>query len=174
MISDLAEIDHCATAQVDEAASKLKIGRATVYRLLAHFKESQDTSSLLPTRPGRKAGGQMLEKAQERIISDLIRKVYLSKQKPTVAALHRTIALECFNAKVPIPSYRRCKVGLLGSTHKRVHSLERVREWPPSVSVSSSLRRRSRFLLIRFRSITHLWTLSSSTSLSGNPSGDLG
>lgn len=106
VISDLAEMDDCTTAQVDEAASKLKIGRAMVYRLLARFKESRDTSSLLPTRPGRKTGGQMLKKAQERIISDLIRKVYLSKQKPTVAALHRTIALECFNAKVPIPSYK--------------------------------------------------------------------
>jgi hypothetical protein len=50
-----------------------------VYRLLARFRESRDTSSLLPTRPGRKTGGQMLKKAQERIISDLIRKVYLSK-----------------------------------------------------------------------------------------------
>lgn len=70
VISDLAEMDHCTTAQVDEAASKLKIGRAMVYRLLARFKKSRDTSSLLPTRPGRKTGGQRLKKAQERILSD--------------------------------------------------------------------------------------------------------
>jgi putative transposase len=106
VISDLAEMDHCTTAQVDQAARKLNIGRAMVYRLLARFRESRDTSSLLPTKPGRKTGGQMLKKAQERIISDLIRKVYLSKEKPSVAAVHRIIALECFNAKVPIPSYK--------------------------------------------------------------------
>jgi transposase len=71
VISDLAEMDHYITAQVDQAASKLNIGRSRVCRLLARFKESRDTTSLLPTRPGRKTGGQMLKKAQERIISDL-------------------------------------------------------------------------------------------------------
>ena len=76
-----------------------------VYRLLARFKRSQETSSLLPTRPGRKAGAHVLKNAQERIIADGIREVYLSKQRPSITALHRTIAIECFNAKVPIPSY---------------------------------------------------------------------
>jgi putative transposase len=111
VIAALAEHEHCSTKQIEEAARKLKIGRAMVYRLLACFKRSPDTSSLLTTKPGRKTGGQLLKKAQEQIIADLIRKVYRSKQKPSVAALHRTIALECFKAKVPIPSYKAVQNG---------------------------------------------------------------
>jgi putative transposase len=36
----------------------------------------------------------------------LIDKLYLSRQRPSVAALHRTIALECFQAKIEAPSYK--------------------------------------------------------------------
>lgn len=77
-----------------------------VYRLLTRFKNRRDTSSILPTRPGRKPGGKLLKKPQERIIAQLIRKVYLSRQKPSIAALHRIISLECFRAQLPIPSYK--------------------------------------------------------------------
>jgi putative transposase len=120
IIAALAEHERCSTQQVDEAAGKLKIGRAMVYRLLSRFKQSRDTSSLLPTRRGRKTGRQLLKKAQERIIADLIRNIYLSKQKPSVAALHRTIALECFNAKVPIPSYKAVRSRIAALNHQDV------------------------------------------------------
>jgi putative transposase len=103
ILAALADHERCSTKQVDEAGKKLKIGRAMVYRLLARFKQRRDTSSLLPTRRGRKTGGKLLKQPQERIIAQLINQVYLSKQKPSVAALHRSIALECFNAKLPIP-----------------------------------------------------------------------
>jgi putative transposase len=106
VIAGLAENERCSVEEVDLAAGKLKIGRAMVYRLLARFKQNRDTSSLLPTRPGRKAGVHLLEEAQEGIISNLIQEVYLSKQKPSVAALHRTIGIECFGANLPIPSYK--------------------------------------------------------------------
>jgi putative transposase len=106
VIARLAENERCSSEQVDAAARKLKIGRAMVYRLLARFRNNRDTSSLLPTKPGRKTGGHMLQKAQEKIIADLIREVYLSRQKLSVTALHRAIAIECFNANLPIPSYK--------------------------------------------------------------------
>jgi putative transposase len=54
---------------------------------------------------------------QEKIVDKLIRGFYLSRQKPTVTALHRTIALECFQADVPTPSYKavRTRVRALGA-----------------------------------------------------------
>ena len=106
ILAALAARDRCSTQQIDDAARRLKIGRAMVYRLLARFKNRRDMSSILPTRPGRKPGGELLKKPHERIVEQLIRKVYLSRQKPSIAALHRIISLECFRSQLPIPSYK--------------------------------------------------------------------
>lgn len=102
----LAEADHCTVEQIDDVAKRLKIGRAMVYRLLARFRKARETTALLPRTAGRKPGSRFLKKEQERIIEELIRRFYLTRQKPSVAALHRIIALECFNTAVPIPSYK--------------------------------------------------------------------
>ena len=87
-------------------AEKLKLSRASVYRLLTRFKNSREASSLLPTTPGRKRGAKELSDDQEKLIDKLIEKFYLSRQRPSVAALHRTIALECFQTKIEVPSYK--------------------------------------------------------------------
>jgi putative transposase len=42
-------------------------------------------------------------------VDKLIREFYLSRQKPTVTALYRTIALECFEAGVAAPSYKAAR-----------------------------------------------------------------
>jgi putative transposase len=115
VLTALAAHAHCSTQQITEAAKKLKIGRAMVYRLLARFKSRRDTTSILPARPGRKLGRKVLKQQQEHIIAQQINKVYLSRQKPSIAALHRIIGLECFNANLQIPSYKtvRSRVGSL-------------------------------------------------------------
>jgi putative transposase len=106
ILAQLAAKEHCSKEHIAEAAKKLKIGRAMVYRLLARFRLSEQATSLLPTKPGRKPGSKELAVEQEKIVDKLIREFYLSRQKPTVTALHRTIALECFQADVPTPSYK--------------------------------------------------------------------
>ena len=84
--------------QINEAAKKLKIGRTMVYRLLARFRLSEQATSLLPSKPGRKPGAKELGVDQEKVVDRWIRQFYLSRQKPTVAALHRAIALEVSSA----------------------------------------------------------------------------
>jgi putative transposase len=106
ILAQLAETQRCSKEQIDEAARRLKVSRAMVYRLLARFRVSEHATSLLPLKPGRKPGTKELDVDQERVVSRLIRQFYLSRQKPNVAALHRTIALECFQAQIPIPSYK--------------------------------------------------------------------
>ena len=77
-----------------------------VYRLLARFRLSEQATSLLPSKPGRKPGAKELGVDQEKVVDRWIRQFYLSRPKPTVAALHRAIARECFQAQIPIPSYK--------------------------------------------------------------------
>jgi putative transposase len=116
VLAHLAEAGRCSVQQADEAVRTLKISRAMVYRLLARFKKNEETTSLLPGQSGRQPGGRLLPKEQERIIDDLIRQFYLSKQKPSIAALHRVVALECFNAQLPSPSYN--------AIHRRIALLD--------------------------------------------------
>ena len=109
VLARLAEMEHCSKQEIQSAATTLKIGRAMVYRLLARFRVSKEATSLLPSRPGRKPGAKELKIDQEKIVDRSIREFYLSRQKPSVAALHRAIALECFQAKIESPSYKAVK-----------------------------------------------------------------
>jgi putative transposase len=103
-------MEHCSKQEIQSAATTtLKIGRAMVCRLLARFRVSKEATSLLPSRPGRKPGAKELKIDQETIVDRSIREFYLSRQKPSVAALHRAIALEYFQAKIESPSYKAVK-----------------------------------------------------------------
>lgn len=112
VLAQLADLEECSAEQIEAAAKKLKLGRAMVYRLLARFRLSQEATSLLPSKPGRKPGARELEPEQEGIVETLIRRFYLSKQKPPVSALHRTIAIECFQKNLPTPSYQAVRTRL--------------------------------------------------------------
>jgi len=106
ILAPLAELESCTTEQIDEAARSLQLSRPAVYRWLARYKQDLAASSLLPETRGRKRGSTQLSCAQERIIQEAIRGFYLSPQRPSVAALHRSIALDCFQAGVPKPAYK--------------------------------------------------------------------
>ena len=105
-LARLAEAERASEEQIQDVAQKLKLSRASVYRLLARFKNSKEATSLLPVKSGKKNGSKELSVDQEKIIDELINKFYLSRQRPSVAALHRTIALECFQTKIEAPSYK--------------------------------------------------------------------
>jgi putative transposase len=106
ILAPLAELQDCTTQQMNEAARQLKVSRATVYRLLARYKQDLQATSLLPETPGRKPGTKELSQVQEKIVQDAIRSFFLSEQRPSVAALHRSISLDCFQAEVQKPSYK--------------------------------------------------------------------
>lgn len=106
VLARLAEAKSASEEQIQDVAQKLKLSRASVYRLLARFRDSREATSLLPVKSGKKNGSKELSVDQEKIIDELINKFYLSRQRPSVAALHRTIALECFQAKIEAPSYK--------------------------------------------------------------------
>jgi len=65
----LKTIDWTATREVVEAVrSEFRIGRSTVYRMIARFRASRKASSLIPTGRGTPDGAKRLDVRTERLI----------------------------------------------------------------------------------------------------------
>jgi hypothetical protein len=64
VLTPLVETGQCTVQKIEVAGRRLRISRAMVYRLLARFRQSQETSVLLPTKPGPKLGSNELKPAQ--------------------------------------------------------------------------------------------------------------
>jgi len=54
--------------EVKEAADKLNLSRAIVFRLISRYRQEQLTSALIPERPGRKPGSRILGTKREQLI----------------------------------------------------------------------------------------------------------
>ena len=80
---------------VREAAAKLGISVATLYRLIQRFRENRRVSVLLPRRAGRPVGTRFISEGVEAIIQAAVREVYLVPERPTFRELVRQVATRC-------------------------------------------------------------------------------
>jgi Fe2+ or Zn2+ uptake regulation protein len=56
LLAPLAEAQNCSVADIDRVARRLKLSRASVYRLLHRFRQQLLATALLPSPPGRITG----------------------------------------------------------------------------------------------------------------------
>jgi putative transposase len=91
----LAARPRLTTREMDEAASKLGLSRAYLYRLLAAFRKRPRTSTLLPKTEGRKTGTRFVSPEIELIVESAIHSFYLQRIKPPFSALVRQIQADC-------------------------------------------------------------------------------
>ena len=84
------------------AVKELAISRSTVYRLLAKFRATELTSSLLPSRDGRKEGSRFLDRRRETIIAREISRFYLKPERPRLSHLVERISAECHQRGLPL------------------------------------------------------------------------
>ena len=96
VIRALADRGVIGIAAADRAAAELGISRRQVYVLLGKYRQGSGLITDLAVRrsTGGK-GGHRLPEPVEEIIRDLIRRRFLTRQKRSVAALHREIASAC-------------------------------------------------------------------------------
>jgi len=96
--------DWTATREVVEAVrNKFRIGRSTVYRMIARFRASRKASSLIPTGRGTPDGAKRLDIRTERLIGQQIDRFWLKKEKPKMRALIQRVHEACRIEGLPPP-----------------------------------------------------------------------
>jgi putative transposase len=96
VIGSLAARGTIRLADADQAAAELGVSRREVYVLLGRYRQGSGlVTDLAVRRSTGGKGGNRLPEAVEEIIRDLIRGRFLTRQKRSVAALHREIARAC-------------------------------------------------------------------------------
>lgn len=119
VIGPLAEKARVGLADADEAAAMLGISRRQVYVLLARWRAGEGVvSDLLPGRSSGGRGGGRLPDEAEAIVAEVLRRRYLTRQRRTVAAVHREIARQCRVRGLRVPSR--------GTVMRRIARLEPV------------------------------------------------
>ncbi|WSU48078.1 DDE-type integrase/transposase/recombinase [Streptomyces sp. NBC_01092] len=105
VIGPLAEKSTVGLADADEAAAMLRISRRQVYVLVGRWRAGEGVvSDLLPGRSSGGRGGGRLPDEAEAILQEVLRTRYLTRQRRTVAAVHREIARRCRVRGLRVPS----------------------------------------------------------------------
>ena len=104
VIAPLAEEGRCTRAKVREASRTLGLSVQSTYRLLARYRETPVTASLVPATPGPVKGTRRLAPQVEGIIERAIEAVYEQRERPTLARLRRDVRQDCQGAGLKTPS----------------------------------------------------------------------
>lgn len=105
VIGPLADLPRLGRDQADDAAAALGVSHRQVYVLLHRWRRGGGlVSDLLPTRSSGGRGRTRLPDAVEAIVIATIRKGFLTRQKRSIAAVHRDIIAVCRAQGLPAPS----------------------------------------------------------------------
>jgi putative transposase len=108
------------TREVDEAADKLNLSRAYVYRLLAAFRTRPRTSTLLHKTEGRRPGSRFISPEVELIVECAIDSFYLQRLEPPFSALVRQIQADCHRAGFKSPDRKTVRRRVLELDERKV------------------------------------------------------
>lgn len=104
IVGPLANLSRVGRDRVDGAAAELGVSRRQLYVLLQRWREGDGlVSDLIPSRSSGGRGRTHLPDAVEVIIAETIGKGFLTRQRRTVAAVHRDIARACRGQGLPSP-----------------------------------------------------------------------
>ena len=103
VIAGLANADDLGD-QVTRACARLGISRRTVFRWLAAYRDTPQTSSLLARPRGTPSGARRIDARLEDLIADVIRDVYLTKVRAKKEEVVRQVGLRCASSKQTPPS----------------------------------------------------------------------
>jgi putative transposase len=105
VISSLANRITTHVGDVDQAAEELGVSRRQIYVLLDRYRQGTGlVTDLVVRRSTGGKGGHRLPEPTETIMRDLIRRRFLTRQKLSLAALHREIVRACASQGVKPPT----------------------------------------------------------------------
>ncbi len=101
VLNKLRDKMHCSGTDILNAAEELGLSTPRVYQLLQTYRKTGDATSLLPKRPGTKAGSARLHPDVEVIIEQCIQEFVLKRTKMSSRRLMQEIGPACANASLP-------------------------------------------------------------------------
>nr|WP_322768357.1 DNA-binding domain-containing protein [Frankia sp. Cr1] len=105
VIGRLATGDAVGHVAADAAAAELGVSRRRVYELLRRWRAGSGlVSDLIPGRSSGGRGREQLAGPVEAVIREVLRTRYLTRQRRSMAAVHREIARTCLSRGLPVPS----------------------------------------------------------------------
>jgi putative transposase len=120
VIRPLAEEAKLTSEQVEEAMLRLNLGRSVLYKLVHRYKQRPQTSSLLPFKRGRAYDVRCLESEQEDLLQECIGQFYLTRERPSIAALVREVKRQFCERQLPAPAYQTVKRRVLALDQRLV------------------------------------------------------
>lgn len=105
VIGPLAALDIVGHQAADAAANTLGLSRRHIYALIRRARQGAGlVTDLAPGQSGGGKGKGRLPEPVERIIRELLQKRFMTRQKRSLAALCREVAMACKNQKLPVPA----------------------------------------------------------------------
>ncbi|MDV6233594.1 Mu transposase C-terminal domain-containing protein [Rhodococcus cercidiphylli] len=105
VLAPLLEMHPVRSEAVDDATQRLGLSRRQVYTLVGRLRNGTGTVTDLLTKVSSGGRGRSRVTAEvEEVIGDHLTRYFLHRQKLSVAALHRRIALACHRAGLPVPA----------------------------------------------------------------------
>ncbi|WP_258725232.1 Mu transposase C-terminal domain-containing protein [Cellulomonas sp. NS3] len=105
VIGPLAGAPTVGHRAADAAAAELGVSRRQVYALLARWRVGSGVvSDLVPGRSSGGRGREHLPEPVETVMRDVLRSRYVSRQRRSLAAVHREVARRCRAQGLRVPS----------------------------------------------------------------------
>ncbi|OZF06092.1 transposase [Rhodococcus sp. 15-1154-1] len=105
VLVELVDRSSIGTAVVEDAAQQLGVSQRQVYEMLSRLRSGGGAvTDLLISAPAGGRGRPRVSADVEEVIGEHINRHFLDRQKLSVAALHRRIALACHRAGLPVPA----------------------------------------------------------------------
>ena len=76
---------------VETAREELGIPRSTLFRLVARFRRTKRTTSLLPQAAGTPSGAKRIDPKVESLIKEQIDRYWLKKERPSMSSLMQRV-----------------------------------------------------------------------------------
>jgi putative transposase len=116
VIRVLAAEAKLTRTQLEEAMLRLQLSRSALYKFVQRYRRRPRTSSLLQWKRGRDRNARLLEKDQEDLLQVCVEEFYLTRERPSVAALMREVKRRFCEHEWAAPAYR--------TVQKRVRALD--------------------------------------------------
>ena len=90
--------------QIAKVAGEFAVSRRTVFRWLALYRQNPQATSLLPKPLGPPMGKKRIDPRVEKVISDVVRDIYLTHARAKKEEVVRMVGLRCAAAQLAKPS----------------------------------------------------------------------